>query len=128
MSADHLNSPNNRDKLQQHLQTPLPPKRKTFSQLFFGFLKSKKNFVHYEKKTYLITQIFWKLLTPKKVVLCMPESPHFRTSFLNEHVHGSQTLRNFGWPHFYRNFTLLQKKIQLENISGNHLWDLRTVW
>ena len=48
-----MNSLHNRDKLRQHLQTPLSPKRKTFARLFFAFLKSKENFPHFEEKDQL---------------------------------------------------------------------------
>ena len=46
----------------------------------------------------------------------MPESSRFRTSFVNERVHGSQKLTNIDWRHFYPNFQLIQFKIELENI------------
>ena len=36
--------------LQQQIQTPLPPKQKTFFEFFFAFLKCAWNLEHFEKK------------------------------------------------------------------------------
>ena len=49
-----------------HMQ--LPCKRKTFSGIFFAFLKSKLKFEHFQKKMKLIPDVFWKLQTPKNLV------------------------------------------------------------
>ena len=128
MTADHLNSPHNREKLLQHIQTPLSQKRKTFSQLFLHYWNLKKIFRILTKKTSFIAQIFWNLLTLENVVTCMRESSRFRTPFVNQRVHGSKTLTNFSWRHFYHNFTLLRKRIQLESMSLNQIWYLITAW
>ena len=39
-----------RDNLKQPIQILLSQKQKTFSQLFFAFLKSKLNFEHFQQK------------------------------------------------------------------------------
>ena len=46
----------------------LPWKRKTFSGIFFAFLKSILKFEHFQKKMKLIPDVFWKLQTPKNLV------------------------------------------------------------
>ena len=46
----------------------LSQKRKTFSQFFCAFPKSKFNFEHFQKKMTLIPDVFLKLRTPKNVV------------------------------------------------------------
>ena len=63
-----------------------------------------------KKKTSFITQIFWKLLTPKNVVTWTQESSRFRTAFVNQRINESETLTNSAWPQFYANFTIIQKK------------------
>ena len=71
-----------------------------------------------------IAQISWWFLTLKNVVTWMPETFRFITSFRNQRVHGSQTLVNSSWPHFYPNFRLIQDKSQVQNISLSQFWDL----
>ena len=116
----------NRDKLQQHIQTSLSQKQKTFSPLFFHFRNLNKIFCILREKTSFIAQIFWKLLTLKNVVTWMPESSRFRRTFVNQRVQGSETLTNFSWRDFCPNLTLFGNKIQLENICPCHIWNLRT--
>ena len=57
-----------RDKLTQPIQILLCQKKKTFSHLFSGFLKSTLNFVDFQKKMTLIADVFSKLASPKKVI------------------------------------------------------------
>ena len=64
----------------------------------------------FKRRISFIALIFYKLLTPKSVVTWMPETSCFRTPFGNQRVHGSQTLRNTAWQHFYPNFKLIRKK------------------
>ena len=128
MTADHMNSPHNRDKLPHHIQGHYLQNEKIFSQCFFAFSKSTWNFENFQTKTKFIAQIFWKLLTPKNVLTWMPESTLFRTPFGNQRVHSSQILTNSAWRHFFPNFTLIWNKIKFRNISANYIWDLRTVW
>ena len=46
----------------------LPQKQKTFSVIFFAFLKSILTFEHFQKKMNLIADGFPQLRTPKNVV------------------------------------------------------------
>ena len=121
LTADHMSSPHNRVKFLTQLQMPLSPKSKIFSNLhkFLRILKKKISF---------ISQIFLKLPTPKNVVTWMPESFRFITPFRTQRVHRSQTLMNFALPKFYPNFTLIQEKSELGNISLSQIWDLGTAW
>ena len=41
LTADRMNSPPNRDKLQDHIQRSLSAKPKTFSECYFAFSKSR---------------------------------------------------------------------------------------
>ena len=56
-----------RDNLTQPFQILLSSKKKTFSQFFSAFLKSKLNFEHFQTKMTLIADVFPKLQSPKKV-------------------------------------------------------------
>ena len=57
-----------RDNLTQTLKILLSQKQKTFSQFFSPFLKSTRNFEHFQKKMTPIADVFPKLLSPKKVI------------------------------------------------------------
>ena len=94
LTADHMNSLHNRDKLPPHNQTALIPKQKTFSECFWDFRNLHKNLSIFETKASFIAQIFQKLLTPENMVTGIPESSRFRTHFVNQRVRGSQTLTN----------------------------------
>ena len=50
MTADDKHYHLNRDNLTQPIQMQLSQKEKTFSELFFAFLKSSLNFTHFPKK------------------------------------------------------------------------------
>ena len=56
------------DNLLQPIQILLSQKQKTFSEFFYGFLKSTLNFEHFEKKINLIADIFPKLPSTKIVI------------------------------------------------------------
>ena len=58
----------NRDNLTQTIHMQLPQKQKTFSGIFFAFLKSILTFEHFQKKMNLIADGFPQLRTPKNVV------------------------------------------------------------
>ena len=57
-----------RDNWMQTIQMHLSKKRKIFSEFFCAFVKSAWNFEHFEKKMTLITYVFLKLPTTKKVL------------------------------------------------------------
>ena len=128
MTADHMNSPNNRVKLLQQLQTPLSPKPKIFSQFFLHSQNLHKILHLFKAKKSFIAQIFWKLLFPKNMVTWMPESFRFVTPLRNQRVHGSQTMTNSPWPHFYPHIPPIQDKSELEDIFPSQIWELRIVW
>ena len=50
LTADDKNSSTNMKNLPQQFQTPLSPKRKTFSDLFIAFLKCAWNLEHFRNK------------------------------------------------------------------------------
>ena len=50
LTADDKHYLLNRDNLAQRIQMQLSQKQKTFSELFFAFLKSKFNFKQFPKK------------------------------------------------------------------------------
>ena len=58
----------NTDKLAQPIQMKLYQKQKTFSQIFFPFLKSIINFKYLPKKGDLDTDVFSEIPAPKKIV------------------------------------------------------------
>ena len=58
----------NRDNLTQPIQMQLSQKQKTFSELFFIFLKSILTFTHFPRKMTIIAHLFPKLRAPKNVV------------------------------------------------------------
>ena len=58
----------NRDKLAQPIQMKLYQKQKTFSQIFFPFLKSIRNFKYLPKKGDLDTDVVSEIPAPKKLV------------------------------------------------------------
>ena len=68
LTADDNHYPLNRDNLTQLIQMQLSQKQKTFSELFFPFLKSILNFTHFLKKMTLIAHVFPKLRTLKNLV------------------------------------------------------------
>ena len=57
-----------RDNLTQPIQILLSEKKKTFSQFFSRFLKSKLHFEHFQEKMTLIADVFPKLPSPKRVI------------------------------------------------------------
>ena len=50
LTADDKYSLLNRDNLTQSIQTLLPQKEKTFSEIFSSFLKSTLNFEHFQQE------------------------------------------------------------------------------
>ena len=57
-----------RDNWMQTIQMHLSQKQKIFSEFFCAFVKSAWNFEYFEKKMTLITYVFRKLPTTKKVL------------------------------------------------------------
>ena len=57
-----------RDNLMQPIQVLLSQKQKTFSQLFWAFLKPTLNFAHFQTNTTFIADVFPKLPSRKKVI------------------------------------------------------------
>ena len=58
----------------------------------------------------------------------MPKSSCLRTNFESERVHGCQTFLKRARQDFYPNFSLIQDKLSLENISLSQIWNIQTVW
>ena len=52
----------------QPIQIQLSHKQEKFSEPFFGFLKYRLNFKHFQKKMTLIFEVLPELRTPKDVV------------------------------------------------------------
>ena len=57
-----------RENLTEPIKVLLSEKQKNFFQFFSTFLKSTLNFEHFQKKMALITDVFPKLQSPKKVI------------------------------------------------------------
>ena len=58
----------NRDNLTQPSQIQLSQKQKSFSELFFSFLKSILNFKHVPKKMTLVADVFLEIPAQKNMV------------------------------------------------------------
>ena len=58
----------NRENLTEPFQMQLSEKLKTFSEFFFGFLKSILNFKHLPKKMTLIAGAYPEIPAPKNMV------------------------------------------------------------
>ena len=58
----------NREKLAQPIQMKLYQKEKTFSEIFFAFLKSILNFESCQKGMTLIVDVFPEIPVPKNMV------------------------------------------------------------
>ena len=58
----------NRDNLTQPSQMQLSQKQKSFSELFFSFLKSILNFKHVPKKMTLVADVFLEIPAQKNMV------------------------------------------------------------
>ena len=65
LSVDDKHSLYNRDNLTQPIHMQLSQKQKTFSGIFFPFLKSILTIKRFQKKMNLIAHEFRKLRTPK---------------------------------------------------------------
>ena len=61
LNAGHKYSLLNRGKLKKPIRMQLYQKQKLFSEPFSGILKSRLNFLHFQKKMTLIADIFQKL-------------------------------------------------------------------
>ena len=57
-----------RDSLRQIIRMQLSKKQKTFSEIFFAFLKSVLNFKYFPKKGDSDTDVFSEIPAPKKMV------------------------------------------------------------
>ena len=65
LAADEKYSVLNRNNRTIPIQLQLSQKQKTFAQFFAAFLKSRLNFIYFEKKITLIDFVFQKLRPPK---------------------------------------------------------------
>ena len=61
LASSHKYSELNRENLKKLIQMQLYQKQKLFSEPFSGILKSRLNFLHFQKKMTLIADIFQKL-------------------------------------------------------------------
>ena len=68
----------NGDKLTQPIQMELSKKQKTFSEIFFEFLKSILNLKHLPKKMTLIADVFREIPAPKSNFRLISKKPCFR--------------------------------------------------
>ena len=93
--------------------------QKQFLISVLHFLSLHEIFHIWKKKVSLMAQIFWKLLTPKYVLLSMPKSSCLRTPFESQGVGGSQALLRSARHYFYLNFPLIQDNLSLKTC----LWD-----
>ena len=84
--------------------------RNHFRKFFLHFCNLHKILCILKEKSTVIAQIFWRLLTQRKVFTWIPESSCFRTPFYSQCVHVSQTLLKTAPQHFYPNFPLGTKK------------------
>ena len=76
--------------------------QKTFLNFFSSFLKSSLNLEHFTENMALITDVFWKLRTPKDMVRSMPKKSRFRVSVEKQHGGCPQTLFTFEGQNLYR--------------------------
>ena len=67
-TADEEYSVLNKNNSRQPIHMQLSQKRKTFSWIFFAYLKSVIHLEHFQNKMTLIADVFPKLRTPKNVV------------------------------------------------------------
>ena len=77
-----------------------------------------------KKNITFITLIFPELLIPKNVVVWMPESCCFRTTFEGKRVKGSETLLKSARQHFYANVSFISDKVKcvLCVLVGSKMW------
>ena len=68
----------NGDKLTKLIQMQLSKTQKTFSEIFFEFLKSILNLKHLPKKMTLIADVFREIPVPKNMVRLISKKPCFR--------------------------------------------------
>ena len=68
MTAHDKYSLLNRGNLTQQIQIHLSKKQKSFSKLFYAFLKSTLNFVQFQTMMTLIAYVFPQLPNPKDAV------------------------------------------------------------
>ena len=66
LTADDKYSLFNRDNLLQHLQMILSQKKKTFSEFFYAFSKSRFNFEHFQKKDDSASSCIFELTNSEK--------------------------------------------------------------
>ena len=92
LTADDMYSLLNRDKLTQPIHMSLSQKRKTFSSIFFAFLKPILTFEHFQRKMNLIVDEFPKSRTRKNVVRQMSKKSCFGRPFDKQHGKRAQTL------------------------------------
>ena len=111
LTADHMYSCYNWQKISQEVQTQLSFKPSRSSETFIAFWRSTWSFKLFEKKITFIASIYPKLLIPKYVVTWMPLNSCFRTPFGNESVNGSKTQLKSARQHFYVNVPLILKKL-----------------
>ena len=68
----------------------LSEKGKTFSQFFVPNLESTSNFKYFQKKMFVIANVFPKLQTVKTLVRPLSKTRRLRTRFGSQHVKASQ--------------------------------------
>ena len=80
---------------------------KYFLKFLLQFCNLIKILCILKKKVSFIAQIFRRLLSPRNVVTCIPESSYFKTPFGNQRVHVSQTLLKYARQNLYPKFLLI---------------------
>ena len=95
--------------------------RKVFLIFLFHYWKLHKMLHILKKRISLITEMFWKFLTPENVFHWIPKSSCFRRPFASQSVRGSQALIKSTGHRFSPNFPLIQ------NISLNQIQNVNTV-
>ena len=105
LTADHKYSCNNWEKFLQEVQQQLSSKVKTEIEI------ETKFWALWKKKISFIALLFWKLLSPKNVVIWMPERCCFRTLIGSQRVKWPETLLKSARQPFYNNFPLISEKL-----------------
>ena len=101
LNSDDKFSILNRNTLNATISYEILSERKTFSEYFSAFLKSRLNFEHFQKNVSVIDDVFLKLRTAKDVVRAMFKRCYFRGPFDNRQEKRSQTLLKFAGQHLY---------------------------
>ena len=92
LTADHMYAAHNWEKIPQQVQTQLPSKPKTVSQIFISFWKYTWNFAHLEKKGSAYSLKYLGIYWPPK--LCLLECKKVRVSEHPPGVNSSPGLKH----------------------------------